>query len=326
MVSSWFKIMLFLLFWRYTTTETTTTTTTTTTKPIVQLTTPDNGKCKCLDPDSGRSFDEMSILKVETSPGCSIRLICGSACTKLYKLPEHCVSTTTSTTSTTTSTTTTTTTTKMTTQRTTLTTTQLPTIASLTRKPVQAVKPTNQCIFGDTTLAINHYHFVNNCEYIQCVYDMQLAKPFIYLRNGCHASTRLTVLSCMYNNIKLTVGEVITNECGIKCNYYQGNEQATLQKYPCYNYATKPSFATTRKPSTTRQTTARRTTRSTGPRTTKPRNTRRTTTRRTTTRRATRPRTTRAPRTKKPKRITGQGKWKRMCRVCTNINQLYCVN
>merc|ERR1711935_852843 len=99
-----------------TTTSTTSTTSTTTAKPV------DTGKCKCLEPTTGRSFEETSILKVDTSPGCSIRFICGQGCAKLYKLPEHCVSVTSTTTSTTTSTSTTTTTTttvKVTTQKTT---------------------------------------------------------------------------------------------------------------------------------------------------------------------------------------------------------------
>ena len=289
--------------WYTTTATTTTTTSTTTTQQVLE----DSGKCKCLDPDTGRSFEEMSILKVDTSPGCSIRLICGQGCAKLYKLPEHCVSvtsTTTSSTTTTKTTTTTSTTTKLTTQKTTQstsTTTQLPTIPSVNRQPVHPVRPTNECYFGDTRLALNHYHFVDNCQYIQCVYDAQLRKPFIYLRNGCYAPTRLTILSCFYNGAKLTVGEVISAECGVACTYQSGAEQATLNRLSCQQHTNHyyPVSAGTTKPLTTVK-----------PRTTAKRTTPRRTTRRTTTRKV---RTTKAPRTKKPKRIPG--KWKRMCQV-----------
>lgn len=174
---------------------TTTTPTTSTTTKTTQTSSPDM-RCKCFEPKSGRSFVENSIYKHPTRPGCVTTYICASQCSKIYHLPETCSKITT-----TTSTTTTKATTRTTTRRTTITirttTTKRTTKRTTTEETLPTIRPVTDsnsvtpfiptaCTWEGDTIQIGLYKMINNCEYVQCLRDFTLNKPFLHHKAGFH--------------------------------------------------------------------------------------------------------------------------------------------
>ena len=176
----------------YTTTTSTTSTTTTQTS-TTEVKTSEDTRCKCFEPKSGRSFVENSIYKHPTRPGCVTTYICATHCAKIYHLPETCSKITTTTATTTRATTKSTigTTTRATTRSTTTTrrtTTEetLPTIRPVTESLEDIVSPyvPTACSWKGNTIQIGLYKMVNNCEYVQCLRDFILNKPFLHYKAG----------------------------------------------------------------------------------------------------------------------------------------------
>ena len=161
-------------------------------------------RCKCFEPKSGRSFVENSIYKHPTRPGCVTTYICASQCSKIYHLPETCskiTTTTATTTKATTSKTTTWTTTRWTTttRRTTTTKRTTTTRRTTTEETLPTIRPVTDsnavtpfvpaaCTWEGNPVQIGLYKMTNNCEYVQCLRDFTLNKPFLHHKAGFHFS------------------------------------------------------------------------------------------------------------------------------------------
>ena len=136
--------------------------------------------------------------------------ICATQCTKIYHLPETCSKITT-----TAATTTRTTTTKQTTIATTRATTRSTTRRTTTEETLPTIRPVTDsldkvvypyvptaCSWKGAEIQIGLYKMIDNCEYVQCLRDFILSKPFLHYKAGFRiAISRLLSGQTSYLNV-----------------------------------------------------------------------------------------------------------------------------